>query len=259
MLAVERRNIIIEQLKSEKKVVVSQLSGLFNVSDETIRRDLDRLCREGVAAKSYGGAVLMENDNSIDFPFNVRKDHQSAEKKKIAELIEDLVQDGESVILDASTTAVFAAKLLKSKKRLTVITNSIEVMLELADMTDGRGDWRVLSTGGSLKGDYFALVGPHTMSGLAPFYADKLIFSCKGLDAKRGIFDSNDDFAQVKRAMLQSARVKILAADLTKFDKIAFSKIADIGDIDVVVTDTQPDERWMDGLDMWGVQCVWPE
>ena len=119
MLALERRNLILEKLQSEKRVVVSELSQMFDVSEETIRRDLDKLEKEGLATKSYGGAVINE-DVGIDLPFNVRKNQNVAGKQKMAEITASLVQEGDHIFLDASTTAVFVAKALKEKERLTI-------------------------------------------------------------------------------------------------------------------------------------------
>ena len=249
MLTAERRQIILEKLQNEKKVIVSQLSDFFGVSDETIRRDLEHLCKEGYAIKSYGGAIL--NDNGNDLPFNIRKTQNSEQKRKIAMLIKNLVNDGESVMLDASTTAVFAAKALKEKSGLKVITNSIEVMLELSD----KHDWTIIATGGHLMGDYLAFAGQRAISEVSSFYVDKLIFSCKGL-TQDGIFESNDDFCQVKQAMLKMAKTKILAVDFSKFDRTAFSKIASIVDVDVVVTDKKPGDEWVEWLKACGVELV---
>ena len=239
MLATERRRIILQKLQTEKKVIVNDLSDFFCVSDETIRRDLDRLCQEGHATKGYGGAVL--NEDGPDLPFNIRKIHNPEEKKQIANHVAPLIQDGDSIMLDASSTAVFVARALKHKyESLTVITNSIEVLLELSDMPN----WTVISTGGYLNGDYLAFSGQRTISEIATFCADKLIFSCKGLDKNHGILDSNDAFTQVKREMIKAAKTKILAADLSKFDKTAFSKIANFADIDMVVTNAALCESW---------------
>lgn len=109
MLAVERRNLILEKLQEDKKVIVSELSQEFQVSEETIRRDLDKLDKDGLAVKSYGGAVLNEN-TSLDMPFNIRKKNNPAGKQKIAKIVETLIEDGDHIILDPSTTAVFIAK-----------------------------------------------------------------------------------------------------------------------------------------------------
>ena len=250
MLAAERRKIIIEQLQSEKKVVTSQLSALFNVSDETIRRDLDRLCQDGLAIKSHGGAII--NEEGSELPYKVRKMHKPNEKKIIAELVETLVQDNESIMLDASTTAVFITKMLKKKKGLTVITNSVEVIVESADMSD----WTVIAPGGRVIGDYLAITGQQVIESLADYQVDKAIFSCKGLDIERGIFDGNDIFAQVKRRMLKSAKTKILAADLGKFGRPALSKIGDFGCVDMIITDARPNDRWLEVFEQHEVNCL---
>ena len=165
MLALERRNLILEKLQAEKRVVVSELSQLYDVSEETIRRDLDKLEKEGLAIKSYGGAVINE-DVSIDLPFNVRKNQNVTGKQKMAELAASLVKDGDHIFLDASTTAVFVAKALKEKERLTVITNSMEILLELADVSG----WNIISTGGVMKEGYLAFLGSKTDESIRSYY-----------------------------------------------------------------------------------------
>ncbi|MDR1531665.1 MAG: DeoR/GlpR family DNA-binding transcription regulator [Clostridiales bacterium] len=254
MLALERQNIILEKLREEKRVIVAELSRLFGVSEETVRRDLDKICQNGVAEKIYGGAVLNENAN-VELPFNLRKMRNVREKRRIAALAADMVSDGEHVMLDASTTAVFVARALKKKKDLTVVTNSLEVLIELADMTD----WTVISSGGALAGGAPALLGPSALTSLAGYNADKLIFSCKGVHPDKGITDSSDAFSCVKQAMMAASRVKILAADSSKFDRTAFSRIADISAADIVVTDSPPGGAWLEVFQSRGVQCVYPE
>ena len=136
MLAIERRNEILEKLQKEKRVVVGELSKIYGVSEETIRRDLEKLENDGYVIKSYGGAVLNENVN-IDMPFNVRKNTNVVGKQRIAEIVKSMVKDGERLMLDSSSTAVFIAKALKEERRnLTVITNSIEIIIELFDRPD---------------------------------------------------------------------------------------------------------------------------
>jgi len=144
MLAIERRNRILEKLQKDKRVVVSELSRLYQVSEETIRRDLEKLENDGLVIKSYGGAVL--NEHSIfDLPFNIRKNQMIAEKQRIASMIADMVRDGEAIMLDASSTAAYVARELKGKKEgLTIITNSVEIILELFDVPEWNVDrWGV--------------------------------------------------------------------------------------------------------------------
>ena len=122
MLAVERRNLILEKLQDEKSVVVSELSELFEVSEETIRRDLDKMEKMGLATKTYGGAVLVENSNA-DMPFSVRKKKNMRGKRVIAGIVSGLISDGDHIILDPSTTTVAIVNALKDKKRLTLVVN----------------------------------------------------------------------------------------------------------------------------------------
>ena len=117
MLAIERRNLILEKLQEDKKVVVSELSQAYDVSEETIRRDLEKLEKDGFAIKTYGGAVINESNN-MELPFVVRKNTNVPGKQKIAELIADTIKDGDQIMLDASSTAVFVAKILKIKRIL---------------------------------------------------------------------------------------------------------------------------------------------
>lgn len=252
MLAVERRNLILEKLQDEKKVVVSELSALFDVSEETIRRDLDKLDKEGLATKSYGGAVLNEN-TSLDMPFNVRKKRNMKGKQMIAEIVSGLIQEGEHIIVDPSTTAVSIVKALKNRKRLTVITNSIEVLVELSDVSG----WDIISTGGTMRENYLALVGPKATDVIKSFYADKVILSCKGIDMDKGITDANEMFSQVKQVMLRSAGQKILVVDHTKFNNVAFSRICELSSIDMVVTDIRPSEEWMSYFAEKGIECLY--
>lgn len=252
MLAIERRNLILEKLQAEKKVLVSDLSQLYDVTEETIRRDLEKLEKSGLVTKSYGGAVLNENTN-LDLPFNVRKNRNVVAKQKIAGLMKDLVQDGDTIMLDSSSTAVFIAKALKEKQNLTVITNSIEILIELLDVQG----WRILSTGGALREGSLDLVGPQSDRMISSYYAEKAIVSCKGIDLAKGITDSNEQLAGNKRAMLEASRKKILVVDSSKFGMIAFTKISDVKEFDAVVTDKEPDGQWKQYFEENGVECLY--
>ena len=232
--------------------MVSELSTLFDVSEETIRRDLDKLDRQGLAVKSYGGAVLNENAG-LDMPFNVRKKRNSREKQEIGALVSGLIQEGEHIIVDPSTTAVAVVKALKSRKKLTVISSSIEVMIELSDVSG----WEVIGTGGTLRENYLTLTGSRAEDVIRSFNADKVILSCKGLDREKGVTDAHEMLSRLKQAMLQSARQRILAVDHSKFGNVAFSRICELQAIDIVVTDRRPDEQWMEYFAENGIECLY--
>ncbi len=254
MLAIERRNAILEKLQAERRVVVSELSILYDVSEETIRRDLEKLENEGYVIKSYGGAVLNENAN-LDLPFNIRKNKNVVGKQKIADIISQTIHDGDFIFLDASSTAVAIAKTIKGKKGLTIITNSLEIAIELLDVPD----CKVISTGGEIVSTAFGLVGHVTDKTIRSYYVDKAVVSSKGLDIDKGFTDSDERHANNKRSMLESARVKILAVDSSKFDRVSFAKIGDLRDITMIVTDTKPEDKWLKKFAEFNVECIYPE
>lgn len=253
MLAQERRNLILEILQEEKSVIVSDLSIKYNVSEETIRRDLDKLEKEGFAKKSYGGAVLNENI-SIELPFNIRKKHNINSKQKIAEIVSELIENSEHISLDASSTAVFIAKSIKPKKNLTVLTNSLEIMFELSDVKD----WNIISPGGNLRQGYLALVGSQVIDGISRYHLDKAIISSKGIDMNFGISDGNEEFAKAKKTMFDCAKQRILAIDHSKFDVLSFAKIDDIEKLDIIVTDKKPKQEWLNFFSENHIQCLYP-
>ena len=256
MLAIERRNEILEKLQTDRRVVVSELSQLYDVSEETIRRDLEKLVNDGYAIKSYGGAVINENVN-IELPFNIRKNRNILGKQHIADLVCSVIKDGDSIMLDASSTAVYIAKALleRGKKNLTIITNSVEILIELFEAQN----WTVMSTGGVSREGSFALVGPQTDRMIKTYHVDKTVVSCKGIDEIAGVTDSDDLHANNKRTMLQSAKEKILAIDSSKFDQTAFIEIGTLKDFSLVITDEKPSDKWLQLFKDLGIRCIYPE
>ena len=235
-------------------MVVSELSQIYKVSEETIRRDLEKLENDGFAIKSYGGAVINENAN-VDLPFNIRKKRNVISKQKIAEVISSRIKDGTSIMLDASSTAVYIAKALKERKNLTLITNSIEILIEMFDTPNVN----VLSTGGAMREGSFALVGPQTDKMLKSYHVDIAIVSAKGFDLETGMTDTEELHANNKKTMLHAGREKILAVDSSKFGKTAFTEIGTLEDISMVVTDAKPDEVWLQAFKEYGIECIYPE
>lgn len=254
MLAIERRNLILEQLQREKRVVVSELSTRFGVSEETIRRDLEKLSEDGFVVKTYGGAVLNE-DNVVDMPFVIRKNTNVAEKQIIGKLIADMTNDGEHLMLDASSTAASAAHYLKAKNNLTIITNSVEALIELSDVSG----FNIISTGGVLKEGTLSLTGAQVDRSFASYNVDTAVFSCKGIDKAAGVTDSNETNAHIKQTLLAAAKRRVLGIDHTKFDKKALVRICKLPELTHVVTDVCPPEDWLACLAAAHIACVYPK
>lgn len=252
MLAIERRKEILSRLEAEGKVLVSELAKEFDVTEETIRRDLEKLDREGLASKTYGGAVS-KHTATLDLPYKIRIGVNVEEKQRIADTVASMISDGERIMVDASSTAIYIIKKLKEKKNLTVITNSVVILLELAD----KPDWTILSTGGNLKESALSLTGSSAEKMIRSYHVDTAICSCKGVDMEIGVTDSNEKDSLIKQAMFASAERKILAVDTRKLDKKSFVRVCEFQDIDVLVTDQKPSDGWCDFCEKNGVDTVY--
>ncbi|EUJ45671.1 DeoR/GlpR family DNA-binding transcription regulator [Listeria riparia] len=222
-----------------KKVHVSQLAKTFNVSEETIRRDLDKLEKEGIVDRSYGGATLSQHTNE-DLPYATRNIINVEEKKNIATKTTSLITSGDSLIADTSSTVFESLNLLaREKENLTIITNSITAVDLLSNFKV-----HLILTGGTLRTKSNSLVGSDAANTISRYYVDYAIISCKGLSMENGITDSNEPEAEVKNHMLKRANKVILVADSSKFDRNAFIKIVDISEIDYLITDKEPSHEW---------------
>ena len=253
MLAIERKHEILDRLRREQRVLVSELAALYGVTEETIRRDLDKLEKEGYATKTYGGAIW-GNSTKTDLSTTIRNKTNVEAKRTIGALMSRLILDGDHLVMDHSSTSLSVAKALRDKRDLTVVTNSMEIILELSSLSS----CKVHSTGGVLRPESLALVGPQCVDSLSQFHVDKAILSCKGLDRTGGVTDSNEQHAAVKRAMIAAASQAILVLDSSKFDKISFVKIAGITSFSCIVTNRKPDEPWLEFLDRHGIRCLYP-
>ena len=250
MLAIERKNEILSILQKEQRVLVAELSQKYNVTEETIRRDLEKLEKEGFVKKTYGGAVLNKHI-TMDMPLKIREKTNRKEKQVIAKKVAGLIEEGDCIMLDSSSTSLMIAQELKRMKKLTVITNSVEVLIELS----GNDGIQVISTGGNLRDSSLSRVGKATQEVLSHYYVDKAVISCKGVDIEKGVTDSHEMEAEVKIAMRKSAKSTILAADSSKMGEVFFVKVLNLESGDILVTDKIPEE-WRKPLAERGVKVL---
>ena len=251
MLAAERRSLILERLERDGSVLVASLSAVFGVSEETIRRDLEKLEKSGFAERCYGGASFAGGRREL--PYSVRKKSNVAGKQKIAAAIAESVPDGSFIMLDESSTSDFVARALSGKRRITLITNSIETVVAMA----GEEDRSIMLTGGSLKHGVMSLTGRRTEDFIRGYHVDLAVISCTGVDLKTGFTDAGEDNALIKRAMMESADRVVLAADSSKLGKTAFAPIGRLTELAALVTDKEPDEEWKQALEEAGVKLIY--
>ncbi|PAE25767.1 DeoR/GlpR family DNA-binding transcription regulator [Bacillus sp. 7894-2] len=233
MLVAERQQKIVELVNIKSSIRVSELSEYFSVTEETIRRDLEKLERENKLKRSHGGAVRIQEE---DPDVAEREITNVTEKKAIANEAAKLVESGDRIILDASSTAWYMAKALPNIP-LTVITNSIKVSMELSK----KDKIEVISTGGKLNPKSMSHVGPLAERSLDMYHVNKTFISCKGLHLENGLSDSNEEQAILKKRMAERSDKVIVMADSSKFGVKGFSQIMPINNAHHIMTDSKID------------------
>lgn len=239
MLVAERHTKILDLLNLRGSIRVAELSQFFKVTEETIRRDLDFLESEGKLRRSHGGAVRVQEEQQ-EIHYGEREIQNVAEKMIIAQEAIKSIYPNDRILLDASSTAWYMAQILPDIP-LTVFTNSIKVAMELS----GKEKIQVISTGGILLPRSLSYVGPLAVRSLDQYHFSKAFISCKGVDLHRGISDSNEMQALIKQKMIACADRVFLMVDHTKFGEKDFAHIADLSEIDVIVTDGKADQRYI--------------
>ena len=210
------------------------------MTEETIRRDLEKLESQDLLRRSYGGAVIAES-TSDELSYTRRSTINSESKLAIAEKATNLIHDGDTIMMDSSTTCQALLQRLKGQRDITVITNSIRLM---SDFTNS--GFKMICTGGTMRESSCALTGSIACQTLSKYYVDFAFISCKSIDLKKGNMESNESESRVKSVMMQQARKTILLVDHSKFDKTAFVKCDDFEHIDTVVTDDAPSKEWQE-------------
>ena len=231
MLAVQRHRQILDRIETAGSVRVAELAKSLGVTEETIRRDLEKLDTEGKIIRTHGGALPIE-DVGRELPYNIRKTEMLAEKRAIAQAAVRHIAPGEVIAMDPSSTVYELACQLPDIP-LTVVTNAVEV----ASVLVSRPQIRVISTGGRLDRLSQSYLGPLAEPVLEHFNVNKLFLSSKGVDTQRGLSVADDDHARIKRLMMQVAEKTYLLADHSKFGIKSAVFFADLKAIDAVITD----------------------
>ncbi|WP_075618862.1 DeoR/GlpR family DNA-binding transcription regulator [Paenisporosarcina indica] len=240
MLVIQRRELIKNQIEEIGEVLVAELSKELNVSETTIRRDLDFLENQQIVMKTYGGAVLHDNYSLKSEPlFSDRSVTNNVQKNHIAKSAASLINDGDVIILDNGTTSSLIVNYLQAKKDLTIITNSIPIAYNL--MASEHID--VIVLGGQLRKRTGAIVGNSTILSLQSMYADKVFLSCSGVSIEGGVTVSNMNSMALRKQMMESSQTTILLADSSKIGKRSISKICSLNEITSLVTDTNFEEQ----------------
>lgn len=250
MLAAERKQQIKEIVIAKKSASVTALAKQFGVTGETIRRDLKALEKEGVLMRTHGGAFIQSGvENLIDI--DLRKTVYIDEKELIAKRCYGLVNNGDAIFLDNSTTCYHVAKAL-SDLNITVVTNNLMIMNLFAQSEN----IRLVSVGGEFSIKEQAFSGTIAQRALAEYYVDKAFISCRTVSINNGITESTDQWASIRHLMIERSDKQYLVVDHTKFGQTSFVRICDFDEITAVITDHALDAKWHEALRSKGCNLI---
>lgn len=230
--AEQRRERILAYLRARDRASVGELSQVLGVSEVTVRKDLDLLESQGMLTRVHGGAVV-SGRGQLELHFAAREQEYLEEKRRIAEAAATLVESGQRIFLDASTTALQVARLIKDRDDLVVVTNGLYIALELT-FCDGI---TTIVVGGTMRRRSNSLVGSFNTNALQRLRLDMGFFGARAVTAQDGLMESDLEEAYLKQQMVSASSVVVGIVDGSKFGTISFNAFALPSEIDRIVTD----------------------
>ncbi len=244
----ERQQRIRDVIAETGEMSVEALARQFDVSAETIRRDLGRLAQSGALQKVHGGA--RRNQLHAEGSFQERMSEQAGAKAEIARKLARMVEPGDTIFIDTGSTTLICAEALAETDDLTIITNS----LRIAQVMGRTGRSRVFLLGGSFSPDNAETLGPLVIDQIGRFQADHAVLSAAAVDAKAGVTNADFDEALIARAMMDRSSHAVLVADHTKLGRKAAFRVCRLDEVDVLVCDQAPDAEFAGALALAGVE-----
>lgn len=238
MLPEERLSEIKNTIDSKKACSIIELSEMFGISKATVRRDLKALADKDMIRLTRGGAMSLTSGTTYDPPYALKKGVNLEEKKRIASRAAELVKDGETLVLDSGSTTAELARTLKGSKKVTIATNDLIIAYELASVKD----IDLTFIGGSIRKNFFASHGYFAQMALEQINADKIFLGLDALSIDKGCMVTNMEELLIKKLMLASAKQRIAVCDHSKFSNVAFLKLCDLSQIDLIITGRELDE-----------------
>jgi len=244
----ERKKIILDYIQKYGKASVQELTEVLQVSEATVRRDLKDLEDAKLLKRAHGGALSLQNVN-FEPTFGEKKVTLLKEKHAIAKKAVELIDEGDTILLDAGTTTFEVAKELRTFSKLTVITNDINISQELLS----HPGIEIIVVGGMLRKETLAMVGPMAEQSLGMIRVDKLFLAINGLDLEAGLTTPNLIEAATKRKMIKIAKQVILLADHSKVGKVSQARVGEIAEVNQVILDDAVAEDILNQLKTMGI------
>lgn len=247
----ERQGEIVALAAEAGRVEVAELASRFQVTTETIRRDLSELQEQRILRRVHGGAVVWET-TGFEPNVEVRKDQHDDEKRRIAKLAVSELPDSGSVIIDSGSTLLRFAEAIPADSTLRVVTNSLPTAQVLAEHTTAD----VIVVGGRVRNNTFAMVDASAIAAFDPMTVDTLFISSDGLTPESGLTTPYRQEAGLKQAMIASARRVVALVDHSKFGHDQFIRFANWTDIDVLISNTEVDPETVAAIEALGTTVL---
>lgn len=247
----ERRQEILDLLTRSGRVSVTELSQRFGVSEVTIRADLHSLAQRKLIVRTHGGAVPASQGVS-ELALVLRRQRQVRQKWLIGQAGAALIEDGDAIFLDSSSTSLAIAHQLKEHRHLTVVTNSLEVARELLDATGVE----VALIGGMMQRETASLVGGFGVDDLRRFHLQKGFFGAHGIDLQTGLSDVSPEEAAVKRLFVERCTQVVAVLDATKWGRSGVASFARLEDVDCVISDSAAPEAQVAQVQSLGIEVT---
>lgn len=250
MTTYERRQSLLDILRKQPGLRVPELAQALSVSEGTVRNDLNALEEEGRLRRVHGGAVLMQQDQFQNNSFVRRFQQNAAAKLAIAREAALLVNDGDSILLDASTTVYYVARALSHRQNLRVVTNGFEVARELAENPSNN----VILIGGVVNNNSSSVTGLLSERIIEELNIEKAFLSCSGCSLERGMTEILLAEAQIKRKVIESSQVLYALVDSSKFGRSDLTSFASLKKIRRLFTDNDISPEWVEQLKELGIE-----
>ncbi len=252
MTTYERRQSLIELLRRHPGLRVPEIASSLDVSEGTVRNDLNALEAEGRLSRFHGGAVLTEQKNLSNTSFAERHRVRSVEKEAIARVAAGLVTDGDSILLDASSTSYYLALALETRQRLRVVTNGLDIARLMAKNSSNT----VILIGGILNPDGSSVTGLFSEQAMRELHVQKAFVSSSGFSVERGLTEVHLEEAQLKRKAIESAQTVIALIDSSKLGLEDLTPVLRPDQISCMYTDNGITPEWKKSIEAVGIALV---
>lgn len=254
MYNVERKALIMKKLEENGSMSVAELAEILHISKETVRRDLRELENDSMISRTHGGALFVQQPNSVtEHPFNVREVQHYSEKAAICKCAAQYIQDGDTIFVDSSSTCSSLLKNINPNYQITVITDSVRQLLEVAALNND--NFLTICLGGIFRTKNQSLYGDLSLNSVRYFRPTKTFIACRSVEPV-GLSDGSIYGVDIKRAIINASKEVIVLADYSKFTERGPVFMVGLDSVTRVITDDKVREEDVRMLEMAGVECV---